>query len=198
MAKNIQISLATKVQDSSTLFRKKQSVYLRKLGGTERSSTPSFLDDTAAPDYDVSISQTALRQQQSQRRTNDVAIAQREREIEDIAKGIIELSEIFKELQTMVIDQGTMLDRIDYNVELTRDRVKDAHVDLGQVFILHRRVLTTGIYVSETKPKKNDNVTAVPDNIIIDCNIGYKTIETIKRADSYRKSRDARTCNEIC
>ena len=139
MAKNIQISLATKVQDSSTQFRKKQSVYLRKLNGSERAGTPSFLDDTSAPDYDVSISQTALRQQQSQRRTNDVAIAQREREIEDIAKGIIELSEIFKELQTMVIDQGTMLDRIDYNVELTRDRVKDAHVDLGQVISLYVR-----------------------------------------------------------
>jgi syntaxin 16 len=135
MAKNIQISLATKVQESSTQFRKKQSSYLRRLGGNERSSTPSFLDDTAAPDYDVSISQTALRQQQSQQRqTNDAAIMQREREIEDIAKGILELSEIFKELQTMVIDQGTMLDRIDYNVELTRERVKDAHVDLGQVY----------------------------------------------------------------
>jgi syntaxin 16 len=134
MAKNIQISLATKVQESSTMFRKKQASYLRRLGGNERSSTPSFWDDTSAPDYDVSISQSALRQQQSQRRTNDVAIAQREREIEDIAKGIIELSEIFKELQTMVIDQGTMLDRIDYNVEMTRDRVKGAQVDLGAVF----------------------------------------------------------------
>lgn len=116
------------------MFRKKQASYLRRLGGNERSSTPSFWDDTSAPDYDVSISQSALRQQQSQRRTNDVAIAQREREIEDIAKGIIELSEIFKELQTMVIDQGTMLDRIDYNVEMTRDRVKGAQVDLGAVF----------------------------------------------------------------
>jgi len=134
VAKNIQISLATKVQESSTQFRKKQSAYLRRLGGNERASTPSFLDDTSAPDYDVSISQTALQQQQqAQGRTNDAAIQQREREIEDIAKGIIELSEIFKELQTMVIDQGTMLDRIDYNVELARDRVKDAHVDLGQV-----------------------------------------------------------------
>ena len=151
MAKNIQISLATKVQESSTQFRKKQSVYLRRLGGNERVSSPSFLDDTSAPDYDVSISQTALRQQQSQRQTNDVAIAQREREIEDIAKGIIELSEIFKELQTMVIDQGTMLDRIDYNVELTRDRVKDAHVDLGQVCSPDRKLLTTGCNVSKTK-----------------------------------------------
>jgi syntaxin 16 len=92
------------------------------------------MEETAAPDYDVSISQSALQQQQrTGRQINNTAIAQREREIEDIAKGIIELSEIFKELQTMVIDQGTMLDRIDYNVELTRDRVKDAHVDLGQV-----------------------------------------------------------------
>jgi syntaxin 16 len=133
MAKNMQISLATKVQESSTQFRKKQSAYLRRLGGNERAASPSFFDDTSAPDYDISISQTALRQQQSQTRTNDAAIAQREREIEDIAKGIIELSEIFKELQTMVIDQGTMLDRIDYNVEMTRDSVKGAHVDLGQV-----------------------------------------------------------------
>lgn len=29
MAKNIQVSLATKVQDASTLFRKKQSAYLK-------------------------------------------------------------------------------------------------------------------------------------------------------------------------
>lgn len=133
MAKNIQISLATKVQETSTQFRKKQSAYLRALGGNDRSTTPSFLDDTSAPDYDVSLSQSALRQQQTQRRGNDVAIVAREREIEDIARGILDLSELFKELQTMVIDQGTMLDRIDYNVELTRDRVKDAHVELRQV-----------------------------------------------------------------
>lgn len=157
MAKNIQISLATKVQESSTQFRKKQSSYLRRLGGNERSSTPSFLDDTAAPDYDVSISQTALRQQQSQqRRTNDAAIMQREREIEDIAKGILELSEIFKELQTMVIDQGTMLDRIDYNVELTRERVKDAHVDLGQVYTYRLPVELTDIRRRRTRNEREN------------------------------------------
>jgi syntaxin 16 len=179
MAKNIQISLATKVQESSTQFRKKQSAYLRRLGGNDRVSSPSFLDDTSAPDYDVSISQTALRQQQSQRQTNDVAIAQREREIEDIAKGIIELSEIFKELQTMVIDQGTMLDRIDYNVELTRDRVKDAHVDLGQVWSADRKLLTAGCNVSKTKQETHVNVTLVSDNIITACNTRHKAIEKI-------------------
>jgi syntaxin 16 len=137
MARNIQISLASKVQESSTQFRKKQSSYLRKLGGNERSSTPAFMEDTSAPDYDVSLSQSALRQsqQQVQRGRNDTAIAQREREIEDIARGIIELSEIFNELSTMVLDQGTLLDRIDYNVEMARDNLKSAEVDLGKVLI---------------------------------------------------------------
>ena len=63
-------------------------------------------------------------------RSNDAAIAQREREINDIAKGIIELADIFKDLQAMVIDQGTMLDRIDYNVERMAVDVKGAEKEL--------------------------------------------------------------------
>ena len=47
----------------------------------------------------------------------DAQITQREGEINQIAKSIFTLADIFKELQTMIIDQGTMLDRIDYNVE---------------------------------------------------------------------------------
>lgn len=80
---------------------------------------------------DKSFSQSTLQQtSQKHLRTNDAAIVQREREINDIAKGIIELADIFKELQTMVIDQGTMLDRIDYNVERMADNVKGADKEL--------------------------------------------------------------------
>lgn len=85
-------------------------------------------------EVDKSFSQTMLQQTQ-QRATgqNDAAIAQREREINDIAKGIIELSDIFRELQTMIIDQGTMLDRIDYNVERMGTEVKAAEKELKVV-----------------------------------------------------------------
>ena len=80
---------------------------------------------------DKSFSQTTLQQtSQKHLRTNDAAIMQREREINDIAKGIIELADIFKELQTMVIDQGTMLDRVDYNVERMAENVKGADKEL--------------------------------------------------------------------
>ncbi|CRL27826.1 t-SNARE [Penicillium camemberti] len=142
MAKNIQISLAARVQEASARFRKKQSTYLRKLRDLEGIATPfdgtpmqaqnPYTDPSMMEsDADRSFSQTML-QQTSQRQTgqNDAAIAQREREINDIAKGIIELSDIFRELQTMIIDQGTMLDRIDYNVERMGTEVKAADKEL--------------------------------------------------------------------
>ncbi|KAI1405640.1 t-SNARE [Hypoxylon fuscum] len=150
MAKNIQISLAGRVQEASAGFRKKQSAYLKKLRGMsglgaaspagERSSTPlagtssNYAADPSLleSDADRSFSQSTLQQQTHQKllHSNDAAISQREREIEDIAQGIIELSDLFRDLQNMVIDQGTMLDRIDYNVERMAHDVKGADREL--------------------------------------------------------------------
>ncbi|PBP22931.1 SNARE complex subunit (Tlg2) [Diplocarpon rosae] len=142
MARNIQISLAGRVQEASAGFRKKQSAYLKKLRGLsgmnpalDRSSAPQYANYTdpslMESDADKSYSQSTLQQtSQKQLTSNDAAITQREREINDIAQGIIELADIFKELQTMIIDQGTMLDRIDYNVERMAVDVKAADKEL--------------------------------------------------------------------
>jgi len=143
MARNLKISLATRVGDVSAMFRKKQSAYLKKLkdlGGFAspfRSPTPiqNPYNDPALQesDADRSFSQSTLQQTKQQRLRhdpNEALIAQREREIEDIAQGIIELANIFQELQTMVIDQGSMLDRIDYNVERMATDVKEADKEL--------------------------------------------------------------------
>ncbi|KAF2477537.1 t-SNARE affecting a late Golgi compartment protein 2 [Lindgomyces ingoldianus] len=143
MAKNLKISLASRVGDVSAMFRKKQSAYLKKLrdlGGFAspfRSATPiqNPYNDPALQesDADRSFSQSTLLQTKQQRLRhdpNEALIAQREREIEDIAQGIIELANIFQELQTMVIDQGSMLDRIDYNVERMATDVKEADKEL--------------------------------------------------------------------
>ncbi|KAL8949768.1 MAG: hypothetical protein Q9222_004147 [Ikaeria aurantiellina] len=143
MAHNIQISLASRVQEASAGFRKKQSNYLKKmrlLGGmtaplernTATAQNPYTDPSMIESETDKSFSQSTLQMATQQKRlnSNDAAIAQREREITDIAKGIIELADIFKDLQTMIIDQGTMLDRIDYNVEQMNTSVKAADKEL--------------------------------------------------------------------
>ncbi|KAF3760185.1 t-SNARE [Cryphonectria parasitica EP155] len=152
MAKNIRVSLAARVQEASAGFRKKQSTYLKnfekELRGLqnpalpspnpERSSTPlggssyntdiTLLESETDKSFSQSTLQSSLRQKQLHK--NDAAIIQREREIEEIAQGIIDLSDLFRDLQTMVIDQGTMLDRIDYNVERMATDVKEADREL--------------------------------------------------------------------
>jgi syntaxin 16 len=102
----------------------------------DRASTPLYSNYTdpslMESDADKSYSQSTLQQtSQKQLTSNDAAIVQREREITDIAQGIIELADIFKELQAMIIDQGTMLDRIDYNVERMAVDVKAADKELN-------------------------------------------------------------------
>ncbi|KAI4173179.1 MAG: hypothetical protein LQ343_003106 [Gyalolechia ehrenbergii] len=160
MARNIQISLASRVQEASAGFRKKQSNYLKKmrlLGGMtaplDRNpistpqnpyTDPSMIESETDKSFSQSTLQMASQQKQTRLHSNDAAIAQREREITDIAKGIIELADIFKELQTMVIDQGTMLDRIDYNVERMNTDVKAAEKEL---------IVATGYQKKNTKRK---------------------------------------------
>lgn len=164
---------------------------LRALGGFEspfgRSPTPvqNPYSDPALmeSDADKSFSQTTL-QQTAQKRyhSNDTAIAQREQEINDIAKGIIELADIFRELQGMVIDQGTMLDRIDYNVERMAVDVKGAEKELTVVspsFILaiHECYCTT--FLCTVKYRKSRLVLIV--NII---GYGLSKTNTEEKADS--------------
>lgn len=93
-------------------------------------------------------------------------VLQREREIEDIAQGIIELSDLFRDLQSMIIDQGTMLDRIDYNVERVATDVKDADRELTVAVGYQKRttkrkvilllvIIVAGLFILVlVKPKK--------------------------------------------
>jgi len=62
----------------------------------------------------------------------DALINQRDHEISQIAKSIAELAELFQDLSALVIDQGTMLDRIDYNVENMGREMEGAVEELGK------------------------------------------------------------------
>jgi syntaxin 16 len=187
MANNLKISLATRVGDISALFRKKQSSYLKKmrsLGGIDspfdRSSTPmqnAYTDPTLLEtETDRTSAQTTILQTKQKQRSGlqDSTIQQREREIEQIAQGIIDLANIFQELQSMVIDQGTMLDRVDYNVENTRTELKEAHKELvvatgyqkkstKRKVILLLVLLVVGMFILVLiKPRRRDQTSAPP------------------------------------
>lgn len=46
----------------------------------------------------------------------DTSVFTRSGEVQNLAKSITELAVLFKDLSALVVEQGTVLDRIDYNI----------------------------------------------------------------------------------
>ncbi|KXN90592.1 t-SNARE affecting a late Golgi compartment protein 2 [Leucoagaricus sp. SymC.cos] len=142
-AKNLQRGLAAQVQDLSATFRKKQRVYMEKLQGHAiknqdlliASGTISLKgsDGMTAVDDDVAAASHTQNQSLSlvQHDPETVNLQARDRELSEIAKSIAQLAELFKDLSALVIDQGTLLDSVEYNIEQTAVRMEEAVKELN-------------------------------------------------------------------
>lgn len=55
-------------------------------------------------------------------------------EITNIVKSINDLASIFKDLSSMVVEQGSILDRIDFNIEAAKEDTKQAVVHIQKTY----------------------------------------------------------------
>ncbi|KAF4654228.1 Syntaxin-16 [Perkinsus chesapeaki] len=130
--KNAARALASRMQELSGEFKSMQGKFLKEVRqrqnvnlwdgeGDSEGRSKGVLDDAGFDDDQV-LELEAL----------ELNATQRSKEIGKIAQSIIELNQIFKELAVLVIDQGTVLDRIDYNMEHAVDQTREANVQLSQ------------------------------------------------------------------
>jgi syntaxin 16 len=129
---NVQRSLAKKLQELSMQFRQMQRKYLadvqaqksgKDAGGREAKF--GLMDEDAAGGGGGEGGIGFTTQQLAVVDDLQEAVQSRDKEIVGIAKSIEELGAIFKELAVLVIDQGTVLDRIDYNMEAVVEHTKE-------------------------------------------------------------------------
>jgi methyl-accepting chemotaxis protein len=57
-------------------------------------------------------------------------LRRRNAELNQIADSIAQLADLFKDLSALVIDQGTLLDSVEYNIEQTAVHMQEANKDL--------------------------------------------------------------------
>ncbi|CCW69465.1 unnamed protein product [Phytomonas sp. Hart1] len=137
--RNVKMSLVNEIADISAAYRetqrqymmdvkKQQAVSQRWAGGDRQKSIEQQLENDALMDQylqkglsQAQIETVMLNQQMAQERV---------KEFERIYSSIKSMHEIFKDLGVLVIEQGTILDRIDYNMNLTHTRVQRARTEL--------------------------------------------------------------------
>ncbi|KAG8472746.1 hypothetical protein CXB51_034647 [Gossypium anomalum] len=128
--KNVQRQLATDLQNLSMELRKKQSTYLKRLrqqtegqDGVDLemniNGNRSYAENDDLDDMIFSEHQMAKLKQ------NEALTVEREREIQQVVESVNELAQIMKDLSVLVIDQGTIVDRIDYNIQNVATTVEE-------------------------------------------------------------------------
>jgi len=150
VVKNVQRKLATELTRLSQVFRKSQKEYLRRLKQqNDRGPGAAGVDDvfgfaasgsgsggggwgddgggaSGRDAYDPGFTE-----QQLQRVDRSEAMTfERDAEVVKILESVNDLAGVMKDLSVLVIDQGTILDRIDYNLEQVSATVEEGRKQL--------------------------------------------------------------------
>eukprot|EP01084_Bolivina_argentea_P141719 249011_1 len=140
---NAMKSRAVKIQKLTTVFRRDQRIFLEKLKERESRSS-KFIKSYDAKEtgfgvlnLDLSkIEQGLTKQELMELEYMEQNCDKRTHEIINISKSVSELAQIFRELSVLIVEQGSLLDRIDYNVEQSLDRFKSSkkHIDKAEKY----------------------------------------------------------------
>ena len=126
--KNMQCILATRLKSLTQDLRKMEKAHFAKiqeLHGVSRQSDELLRQDLI--EEDEALTKSA--------------------EVTQLANSITELAVLFKDLSVLVVEQGTVLDRIDYNITTAVHSVKQGNKHLDQTLKVERSMRSTKVIV---------------------------------------------------
>ncbi|KAI8474871.1 MAG: Qa-snare protein, Tlg2/Syntaxin16-family [Monoraphidium minutum] len=131
----VQRQLAQALFKLSVEFRKEETRFLNKIEaqrGYEAGSSIGLVEDEGAGGGgDAAAADPGFTQAQLTRMSQaEALIEERDTEIRKVVETIVELATIMRDLSTLVVEQGTMLDRIDHNIQETAMKVEEGVKEL--------------------------------------------------------------------
>ena len=123
---NMSQNILTELNSFSKKFKLNQEIYSKKckeLVIEEEEDNNNFLElydisTNNSDNNDNIINDSDANQNFLMKEEPDQLLQKRENELNEIVRGVNKLQELFKDLHIIVIEQGTILDRIDYNIDV--------------------------------------------------------------------------------
>jgi len=106
---NVERILATKIQEWAMIIRKQQKSLLNRIKDLPETGTKDSGHNLVSTEYTEEM-------RQEMEAMDDIA-RERDEDVNRLIDTINELSHLFKQMNHLVIEQGTIVDRIDYNLE---------------------------------------------------------------------------------
>lgn len=146
---NFKKNFALKVQENSLIFKNLQKNYIKFLKQDDQfnSFTKSSSISQKEKYHNLSSSNSntekndTIQISQSLDDPNLQLFKSRDEEISNLTMSVLEMQTIFKEIETMIFDQGGLLDKIDYNLQNTLTDINNSN----QILLNAKEYLKTSI-----------------------------------------------------
>ena len=136
---NMRQNILTEINSFSKKFKLEQEIFSKKCKelNLEPNENYNFIElndiSTNSSDHNENNNDNFLMKEEP-----DEILQHRDIEIDKISKKMNNLQELFKDLNIIVIEQGTILDRIDYNIELACDNVQKSKKNIVKANESHK------------------------------------------------------------
>ena len=130
---NMKQSLLTNLTNFTKKFKVNQKIYSEKYKDLVGEDDPTF-------DLSNNIEENSNEKKGGFLKMDDSKrLQQRDNELSLLLTNVNELATIFKDIQTLVMEQGSILDRIDYNIDVAGDNVVKSKKSLTKANEYHKQ-----------------------------------------------------------
>ena len=115
---NMQQTLYKNFSDFTKKFKINQEIYKKKYKELVGEEDPTYELNVSNKEENNNNFNNFLMTDNS-----DLVLQRRDNELNNLLNSVNDLAQIFKDMQTLVMEQGSILDRIDYNIDIASSNV---------------------------------------------------------------------------
>jgi syntaxin 16 len=132
---NMQQTLFKNFSDFTKKFKINQELYKKKYKELVGEEDPTYEINTSFKEGNNDNNMNNFLMTDN----SDIQLQRRDNELNELLNSVNDLAQIFKDMQTLVMEQGSILDRIDYNIDIASTNVTSGKNSIVKANEYHKK-----------------------------------------------------------